>query len=147
MRYTINTASAADMARHLWACSPDFTPPLSEKVDIPAYAEKMSQRAVNFEAWHGDTLVGMVNAYLNDLDSRTGYITNVSTLRTHTGQGIGAQLLARCLAYATERGFRNLGLEVNAHSPGAVRLYERHGFVQTEQAGDMLKMNCSLPQT
>lgn len=144
MHFATNTATAADIARHLWACDAAFTPPLSEKVDIAAYAEKMHQRAVNFEAWDGDVLVGLVNAYLNNQVTRVGFITNVSTLPTHTGQGIAARLLSQCLDFARQEAFRSIGLEVNRHSDGAVRLYERHGFVVTGMEQDMLRMSCPL---
>ena len=44
------------------------------------------------------------------------------------GQGLGAALMARCLAAARERGFRRCYLETLTGMDAAQRLYERSGF-------------------
>lgn len=144
IQYTINTATGEQIAQHLWACSPNFIPALSEKVNIEEYAQKMHKNAANFEAWDGDVLAGMVSAYLNDTVNRAGFITNVSTVGGYSGQGIGSELLRRCIERAQAQGFLSIGLEVNKQSLGAVRLYQKLGFVAVGDTDTMLKMNLSL---
>jgi len=144
IQYKLNTASSEQIAQHLWACSPNFIPALSEKVNIEEYAQKLAQRAVNFEAWDGEVLAGMVSAYLNDPARRAGFITNVSTVGGYSGQGIGSTLLRQCIERAQEQGFLSIGLEVNKQSLGAVRLYQKLGFVAVGDTETMLKMNLTL---
>src|SRR5438477_2194200 len=60
------TATQEDIQTHLEARDVDFSPRLSLKVDIGDYSRKINARAQTFEAWFGDTLVGLVAAYMND---------------------------------------------------------------------------------
>jgi ribosomal protein S18 acetylase RimI-like enzyme len=138
--FTKNNASEADIAGHLILCSEGFKPPLSEKVDIPAYAHKIKQFAVCFEAWDGVILVGLLAAYFNDAEKKIGFITNVSTLTNYSGKGIAKQLMMACVDYATGLNFETILLEVNMHSLNAVGLYQRFGFDVVGNNHDMRKM-------
>lgn len=143
INYNINTATADDLIIHLTACDSNFIPALSEKVDIEDYAQKLSKHAVNFEAWDGGVLAGLIAAYFNDTENGLGYITNVSTVGGYSGRGIASNLLERCIAYGREQQFESIGLEVNKQSLAAVNLYQKFGFVTTGESDNMLKMNLS----
>ena len=93
IEYRLNMASAAQIAEHLLRCDADFVPPLSGRVEIRDYAQKIASKATRFEAWSGGTLVGLVAAYCNDRDKRIAFITSVSVLREWTGKGIAARLM------------------------------------------------------
>lgn len=146
LSYRLNTATPAQLADHLRACSHLFNPPLNETVDIETYAAKMAAHAERFEGWAEGELAGLVCAYLNDLDNRRGFITNVSTLEAHAGRGIASSLVERCLALARARGLREVGLEVHPDSAAAIRLYERAGFRRLEQSPSSVLMQLVLPQ-
>jgi len=92
------TATREDIQAHLEACDADFSPRLSVKVDIGEYSRKISARAQTFEAWFGDTLVGLVAAYMNDSLTRSGFITNVTVAKAFMGRGIAS------IAVSTGRG-------------------------------------------
>lgn len=129
IEYRTNTASAAQIAAHLTQCNDSFIPKLSARVDICAYADKLASKAVRFEAWSEDVLIGLVAAYCNDLEQRTAFITSVSVLPEWTGKGIASALLAQCIAHVRELRMRRLQLEVARDNQPAIKLYERHGFV------------------
>jgi ribosomal protein S18 acetylase RimI-like enzyme len=46
------------------------------------------------------------------------------------GQGIGAALLQACIQWARDQGAPALILHVFPHNDAAIRLYQRHGFVE-----------------
>jgi ribosomal protein S18 acetylase RimI-like enzyme len=48
----------------------------------------------------------------------------------YRGRGIGSRLLEAALRNADEIGLERVDLEVFATNAGAIKLYERHGFVQ-----------------
>ena len=58
------------------------------------------------------------------------YIQTIGVTGSHQRAGIGTALLAALLRDADERGAAHVDLEVRAGNDPAVRLYERHGFVQ-----------------
>jgi ribosomal protein S18 acetylase RimI-like enzyme len=140
----VGSADASTIRAHLAQCSNSFVPALHERVDLDAYAQKIAGRAVSFEAWDGTELVGLVAAYLNDLESRVAFVTNVSVFPKHQGQGLARQLLGACIEEARARGFATVRLEVSPEAAPALALYERAGFVEIGRSANGLTMQLAL---
>jgi ribosomal protein S18 acetylase RimI-like enzyme len=140
------TATQEDIQAHLEHCDENFSPRLSIKVEIGEYSRKISAKARTFEAWSGDTLVGLVAAYLNDRDARSGFITNVSVANAFMGRGIAAALLDRCLDKSRQEGIEAIGLEVSMKSREAIRLYEKLGFSTFERKGETVLMRLTISE-
>lgn len=144
VKYFLNKATKAEIAEHLLRCDVDFVPPLSGRVEIEAYAQKIASKATRFEAWSGGTLVGLVAAYCNDQEKRIVYITSVSVLKEWKGKGIAAHLTGRCIEYAKASGMRQISLEVSGENAPAIKLYEKIGFVADKVNGPFVCMNLYL---
>ena len=84
--------------------------------------------AVWFLAERDETLVGCA------LHWSSGWLKDVAVRESERGRGLGATLVQMGLAEFSRRGCRGVGLKVDAANPtGAVRLYERLGFVTTSR--------------
>ncbi len=142
--YTIKTADSNNVFTHLVKCDEDFMPKLSEKVDILAYAKKIVENSITFEAWINDELVGLIAAYFNDSKTHCGFITSVSTLKKYAGKGIASQLMKMCIGYAAEHRFSEISLEVFDKNTNAIQLYKKNSFIQTGIIGDLLIMKRDL---
>jgi ribosomal-protein-alanine N-acetyltransferase len=140
----LNTADGAAVATHLAHCDADFIPALSSRVKIAEYANKIAGRATRFEAWYGETLVGLVAAYFGTGEARVVHITNVSVLRERSGHGIAAALMRRCLERAKEQGIGRITLEVGEKNAPALRLYEKFGFRSIDRSGELIIMECTI---
>lgn len=139
-----NKASEAQIAGHLSHCDADFVPRLSDRVEIAEYAKKIAGKAMRFEAWSGNELVGLVAAYCNDREKRIAYITSVSVLREWTGKGIAASLMQQCIEHAKTSGMRQISLEVAGNNAPAIKLYEKSGFVAGKTNGPFVTMELNL---
>jgi ribosomal protein S18 acetylase RimI-like enzyme len=144
IEYCINRASAAEIAAHLLRCDSEFKPRLSARVDIQVYAAKIHARAMRFEARIDGALVGLVATYCNDLGGRPAYITSVSVLPPHQGQGIAAQLMRKCLEHVQHLGLGQIELEVDERSLPAIGLYRKLGFATAQANKTSLKMSMTL---
>lgn len=142
--YLLNKASTAEIAEHLTRCDADFVPRLSHRVEINCYAQKIASKAMRFEAWSGDTLVGLVAAYCNDQEKRIAYLTSVSVLRAWTNNGIAARLVGQCVEYAKTSGMRQISLEVASGNTPATSLYEKIGFVAGKGKAPFITMDLCL---
>ena len=129
VEFELNRASEAQVAEHLTHSDADFLPPLSTRIGIDDYARKIADKAMRFEAWSGDQLVGLVAAYCNDREQYIAYITSVSVSREWSGKGIAVSLMQQCIAYAKTTGMRKISLEVASDNTPARSLYEKCGFV------------------
>lgn len=127
LKYAINRATSADIGDHLRLCDVTFVQPLSDRVNIAEYAEKIRRFGVTFECWCQSRLVALVAAYENeDLDEL--FITSVSTCPTFVRQGIARKLLSEGIKFAKNKGFNSVRLEVDAGSTAAIKLYESIQF-------------------
>jgi len=142
--YKIQTADFNSVFAHLVKCDADFVPRLSTNTDITAYSKKIVENSITFEAWIKDELAGLIAAYFNDEKKHLGFITNVSTAKEYSGKGVASQLMQMCISYAEEQKFGTIILEVFKHNNGAIKLYGKYGFYQTEIKGDSIIMQKNL---
>lgn len=144
VKYAFNKASDSELARHLSCCDSNFMPPLSARREIIDYSRKISSKATRFEAWAGDSLVGLVAAYCNDHKTLAVYITNVSVLKERMGEGIAAYLMTKCVEHARALGMRQICLEVASNNIPAINLYKKIGFVAENENGPFVSMKKDL---
>lgn len=140
IRFSTSEASSAQIARHLARADAQFNPPLSSRVDLAAYAEKIFQNASRMEAWADTELVGLVATYCNDPERIAAYITNVSVLADWTGKGLGLDLLKRSVSHTHSCGLLQIQLEVARANAAAVHLYEKAGFCARDVNGSVFTM-------
>ena len=144
LEFKTRTASAQAVIEHLNACSNCFDPPLNTRVDIGTYGDKIIDKAVTFEAWENNLLIGLIAAYLNDFESKTCFITNVSILPQYHRRGIAKKLLLRLLEDCKSLGFVKVKLEVSSNNAPALSFYSQHGFSVIEKNGNKLTMEMVL---
>lgn len=129
-RYSVNHSDVVQIAAHLFRVDSSFEPALSSRTDIQCYAKKLHARAVRFEAWFGDKLIGLVASYCNQPDGGKSFVTSVSVLPDCHGLGIANQLMRNCIKHSRDLGFRKIELEVNIRSLPAIGLYHKLGFTK-----------------
>ena len=138
--FKIKTASYEVIIDHLNKCADNFKPPLYTYVNIEEYSRKIYNNAITFESWVNNNLVGLIAAYYNNYDTKVGFITNVSVIKEYQGYGIASILLSNTIKYGKNNGFISVALEVNINNSNAIKLYEKYGFIATEQSQEKIKM-------
>jgi|SRR5690348_8706585 GNAT superfamily N-acetyltransferase len=87
-------------------------------------------------AEHDGALVGTVTFYADAMDDGLDWPAGASSVRAMAvppsarGHGVGAALLAACIARAEQRGSRQLGLHTAPFMAAATRMCEAAGFVR-----------------
>jgi ribosomal protein S18 acetylase RimI-like enzyme len=142
--FYINKASLSEIEEHLRDCDADFIPPLSQRIDVHAYASKIKANATRFEAWRDNALVGLAAMYCNNEASGVAYITNVSVLNLLVGQGIARRLVGSCIEQAKLSGAKKVSLDVGAQNLPAARLYEKLGFSAVKKNEAVISMDLYL---
>ncbi|MEU6221162.1 GNAT family N-acetyltransferase [Streptomyces sp. NPDC047022] len=85
----------------------------------------------------GARAVGMVSGVPDESPDAAGLISMWVSPAVR-GHGVGDRLIGEIAAWAVERGARILRLSVMPDNRAALALYERHGFVDTGEPGDLL---------
>lgn len=142
--FEFSKTDAEQVAAHLNACDSSFVQELSRRVDIVEYSHKIAEKALRFEAWLEDKLIGLVAVYCNAADKKVAFVTNVSVLSEMQGKGIGHQLMQNCITHVKLLGFFCLELEVEGSNSVARRLYEKLGFRVRSTDSNTLIMTYNL---
>lgn len=147
LRYGADESGTEQILAHLLRCDASFHPPLSARLDVPAYARKLDRLARRFEAWDHARLVGLVALYV-DLARSAGFVSNVSVESAYRGQGVGSRLLGEAVLAARALGIGRIVLEVSRQAGDALALYARHGFAplgdKTDGDCDNLRMQLDM---
>jgi ribosomal protein S18 acetylase RimI-like enzyme len=148
LHITNDNADVAAIEHHLRECDMRFEPPLSSRVSLPDYAQKLSLFADRFEAWESDRLIGLVAAYLRNSHALEGFISSVSICGDFEGKGIASRLMQDCFDAALAKGLTSLVLEVAQRDQNACGFYRKHGFqlISGGKSG-LSKMSLQLKNT
>ena len=107
----------------------DFSIPLSEKVDLKLYVEKVLQNADIVYTADGERLKGCVIGYcVNSYDDLV-YIALVATGKDYRRRGIAAELVKEFIAMAKKHRKRAVHLYAASGDTNAINLYRKIGFV------------------
>lgn len=92
-------------------------------------------------AWDGRELAGFsLNYPEHGSDRNLGWVGTLGVRRAFRRRGLGEALLRRSFAELHRRGFRRVGLGVDARNvTGALRLYERAGMRQVRRSDNWQK--------
>jgi mycothiol synthase len=119
--YDAQMASFADT----WMFAPDpYESWLHWMVEEPSF-----DRSLWFVAEEDGELAGIVLSRAPESEPGVGWVRILGVLPEHRNHGLGQALLRHTFAEFAGRGFKAVGLGVDAENPtGAVRVYERAGM-------------------
>jgi len=131
---------ASDIASTLHRAFMEFEPLYTPEAfaTTVSSAEQIRLRMSEGPIWvalQDDMVVGTVSV------ARKGdalYIRSMAVDPAARGSGIGRELMRLVEEYAAERGFERLYLSTTPFLGGAIRLYERCGFVRNDEGPDHL---------
>lgn len=106
----------------------DFYEPLSGRIDIEAFVEKIHTLSTTFVLMQEKEIVGLIAAYFYDIPSEKGFITLTHTKKEFRGQHLSNVLMEAVKSYARSIKFRYVDLKVYKANLPAFNLYIKHGF-------------------
>ena len=111
-----------------------FCPPLTGRIDIESWVNKIYINASVVIAEDGGRYIGCIFFYSNDTAEGKGYIAYLVVNSEYRGMGIAKTMLDTCIHISRDAGMRSIN--VYTYNPGAVALYKSRGFVQVSQVID-----------
>jgi mycothiol synthase len=99
--------------------------------DDPTFRPDLSFLATR----QGQALGFVTNAESEKDPQRSGYLIQLGVAPRWRGQGLGTALTLRALQAWRSAGRKAVVLHVNSNNPGALRLYQRLGFVRIKRRG------------
>ncbi|MBE7036418.1 MAG: GNAT family N-acetyltransferase [Ruminococcaceae bacterium] len=116
------------LTRYLKQVDQDFPIPLSEKVDLEEYSDKILLNGIGFVHIVEENIAGAILFYANDLETKMAYISVLSVSSAYRKRGIAQGLLTTCLQKCEAMGYQTICLHTHKTNYGAISLYEKNGF-------------------
>ncbi len=129
---TPTPAQKAAIERFLSEMDNEFEQPLSTRMPIADYLEKLLKYGHIIMAKYGQDYAGMVAFYCNDIQNQIGFLSILAVKPRYRGQGLGTTLFLTMLHAMRKAGMKCAQLGTSANNP-SVRLYERLGFETIHQ--------------
>ncbi|MBC2888705.1 ATP-grasp domain-containing protein [Gordonibacter massiliensis] len=114
-----------------------FPVPLTEKVDLGEYANKLLCFATLVPSFEGDMLIGLVAGYTDRLsEDGRAYIALVAVRKGFQRRGIAQNLVESFLDICRQKGIEGVHLYTDCSNASAIRMYQRIGFDRIMEPGD-----------
>jgi ribosomal protein S18 acetylase RimI-like enzyme len=110
----------------------DFSPPLSQRVQIDDYADKLLERANIYAIIINENIAGALAIYANDYENCRAYIPFLAVGQLYRDKRIATILISHTIEEIRKLGFKEIRLECLENSP-AHRLYVKNGFERMNQ--------------
>lgn len=150
IHFNTNAADLETIHTYLLRRNKDFTPSLSDKLDIYDFASKMYKHANIYTVHENDKVIGLAGCYANDFTTLQAYITNFSIHPNYYGSGLAEELIDYCQEDLVQKGFRSIKLEVNNKNSRAINFYEKMGFSRIQENlenNSMYMLKYLIPRT
>ncbi len=97
-------------------------------------AERPSKWALSLAAWADDSPIAY--AIMSERGAGHAHLHHFMVASANRGSGLGRDLAVRMIGHAKASGYRQLTLKVASDNAGAIRFYERLGFVKETKEDD-----------
>ena len=118
----------------------DFPIPVSEKVDLNEYCEKLWEKAELVAEVQDEEIRRLVAGYMNDLENGSAYISLVGVSRDFRNQGLGKKLVHQFVLLCREKQIRSVNLYTHKTNQAAIKMYEGLGF-EIDSEGNQNRMD------
>lgn len=111
----------------------DFIPRLSGRVEIDAYARKLSQYAETVFVCADGTDISSCSLYC---DTKVAYISSFAVRKEHGRRGVGTAMMKEVKSFCKKMDCERIRLEVFKENKSAVSFYQKEGFEVVEDLQD-----------
>lgn len=120
----------------------EFATPLSRRVNLESYSDKLAANAWHCFAVANHQDVGHVAFYV-DHERRTAFVSSVAVTSAFRRQGVGASMFDSLVIRCRTSSIRSISLEVDSTATGAAEFYQCLGFTKTSssEAADQIRMS------
>jgi len=106
-----------------------FPVPLSDRVDLDSYVDKLLNNAVVYGINDMNELCGIICYYKNNFIDKKAYLSYLCIKKEYRGKKAGQKLLDIMTSDCQKDHFKSIILETNKNNKIARNFYEKNGFV------------------
>ncbi|MBT8460470.1 MAG: GNAT family N-acetyltransferase [Boseongicola sp.] len=137
---TIRSAVLGDIEAVEAVISRAYAPWLAKIAELPDVAAGVPEDIADCRVWVAVEAQEIRGCLIGGPESGRWHVANVAVAPDHGGKGVGRALMAFAVDQARREGLREMALATHRDMPGNVNLYERLGWVVTDESGNKIMM-------
>ena len=106
----------------------DFPIPITDKVDIDEFLEKIKKNGVVCCVYDTNEIVSGIFFYANNFEEKIAGLTLFATIEKYRNFGLGSNLIEMVIEYCTKLGFKKIQLYTHKTNTNARNYYLKKGF-------------------
>jgi ribosomal protein S18 acetylase RimI-like enzyme len=110
----------------------NMIPPLSCRVNLEKYSEKIYKFAQQFWFEIDGEFIGFAACYIKE---KLLYVTTISIVYTQKGRGFGSKLMQYLIDYCKRKALTQIDLQIQIENFEVVKFYNKFGFLLYEKNG------------
>ncbi len=131
---TLTQNDESSICAYLHEIDSIFPVPMSSRMNIEEYTKKLLKYGVVIAAEDDGKIVGICMGYANDEAYGRAYLGTLGVSERYRSLGVGSELIDAMLVFARNRKMKYIGLHAHRDNLGAIRFYQRKGFVLSEDS-------------
>jgi ribosomal protein S18 acetylase RimI-like enzyme len=102
--------------------------PLSNRINLKLYSEKLAINAMHFSVEEDNCLIGICCCYMNDTKKKKAFISVICIDSEYKGIGLGKKLILECEAHAKKLGYKCVESEVHIENVPSIEMFKTIGY-------------------
>lgn len=111
----------------------EFAVPLTQKVNLDIYVEKLFKTGYIFAIIVNRKIEGIICGYANDMENKTAFESAFVVTPSLRGSGAAVELYKRQLQHCKKKGMKELKFTTNRKNVAAIRFYQKVGAQIVEE--------------
>ncbi len=129
IKFLKSKLTSVEISAFFILCDKSFIPPLSNRVVIEEYAEKLSILSSHFCIYYNKTLIGLSCCYCNDYIGKKAYISVTCIHPKFQGKGLGKKLTLFVEDDIKKMDFKKIRFEVDMANLPSLSMHEKIGYL------------------
>lgn len=134
-RELITVSGVEEIADILLQFKSRFVSLAEGRVRAEELAAKFAKYGVVIAIKNNEQTIGFSAFYCNDLETKCAFLSMIAVASSYAKNGLGSLLITETKRIAANAGMKKLKLEVLNSNIGAIKFYEKLGFVFCGNAG------------
>jgi ribosomal protein S18 acetylase RimI-like enzyme len=139
LSFSNSESNVSEVIQHFNSLPQYFLNSLTKLIDLNDYVIKLCLKSERLEIWNGNRLVSLICYYRNFKENEI-FISNVSTIPEHQGEGLAKTLMVYLLSKEENSIFK---LELDTSNHVAARFYKSLGFQELEARNNRVVLTLS----
>lgn len=114
--------------------------PLSCKVNLLLYSQKLSENALHIGVYDDNSLIGMTCFYMNDILNKRIFISITCIDPRYTGKGLGSKLTKMVEDFGLDNNYCIVDFEVEKENLPSINMHKKIGYsiLETNENGNYI---------